>query len=244
MDSATRKEDRITLRDWQLQIMEMWWQSRDQEESTVPQYSVPDWSLCPALDSKEVFELHGCHSIREDVYSSSFLTFPEYTAAISKPEGGPGVCKVRSRGPYNCSLVGRDGRPCKSYFKTNYRLKRHKTAHSDKAERRYPCPLPGCTQRSSRSDNATDHFKTHLRHNPKARNSHFSWESVQTAIQRTFEKKEATMLLTRLGRWVEGGMPHKSQNERFYRQGKAEQAHLTLGASSIAIVEQNTSMCL
>ena len=89
--------------------------------------------------------------------------------------GGP-LPILQSQKEHVCGFIEKDGTLCTREFDRAEHLKRHKLYHSD--ERPYPCPVPDCPKNPdtikpdsnkiakgiSRSDNATDHFKTHLRY--------------------------------------------------------------------------------
>jgi len=92
---------------------------------------------------------------------------------------------------------------CGMRFERSEHLKRHQKSHAD--SRDYPCPLPGCTRKDgiSRSDNATDHFKTHLKGPRKGqRNKHFEWPTLKRLLLDVYSEKEAQKLILKLERAV------------------------------------------
>lgn len=95
--------------------------------------------------------------------------------------------------PHKCPEKG-----CNSKFERSEHLKRHQKKHTNARE--YPCPLPGCADRAmSRSDNATDHFKTHLKGPRKGqRNKHFEYPTLKNRLLEVYSHKEAMKMLTKL----------------------------------------------
>ncbi|KAK4550426.1 hypothetical protein LTR36_000004 [Oleoguttula mirabilis] len=87
---------------------------------------------------------------------------------------------------------------CTAKFERSEHLKRHQKKHTDTRE--YPCPLPGCDERAmSRSDNATDHFKTHLKGPRKGqRNKHFEYPTLRNRLLDVYSHKEAHKMIAKL----------------------------------------------
>ena len=99
------------------------------------------------------------------------------------------------------------GRPCGKGFDRSEHLNRHAKSHTD--EKPFPCPIKGCkTGKVQRSDNACDHYKTHLRPDKKGkRNCHVEWPELQPAIFESYEdKKKANNILQNLQLWIDQGM--------------------------------------
>ena len=89
---------------------------------------------------------------------------------------------------------------CTAKFERSEHLKRHQKTHSDKRE--YTCPLPGCEaglKGISRSDNATDHFKTHLKGPRKGqRNKHFEYPVLRNRLLDVLPPKDAHKMIVKL----------------------------------------------
>jgi hypothetical protein len=103
---------------------------------------------------------------------------------------------------YVCVYVEEDGRQCNTAFARSEHLKRHLSKHSK--DRRFPCVLPGCSKKIGRSDNACDHFRTHLQlPGRKKRNKHFHWRDVEGRIRREYPDKVAAKIIVNLERWLE-----------------------------------------
>jgi hypothetical protein len=103
--------------------------------------------------------------------------------------------------PFVCVAPGSDGKPCNAAFARGEHLKRHLSMHS--SIRKFPCVLPGCDKKIGRSDNACDHFRTHLAlHGRNKRNEHFHWREVERRIRYGFPEKTAGKIITNLERWL------------------------------------------
>lgn len=90
---------------------------------------------------------------------------------------------------------------CGKRFERNEHLKRHLILHSN--ERRYHCPLENCKKRISRSDNAGDHFRTHLKEASKGRrNKHTEWPVLRDLLLLKYDEKDAVKMILRLERWI------------------------------------------
>ena len=210
-----------------LPTVQMWWHSEDSLEGTLAQSACFKSTLGPMLGTMDMAA--GTPTVAPSDLCRPFCGFncdcwtdenrnpPEnyeqlVTATLVllfEQVSDYDVLLPRLRKTYSCTYISGDGRPCASHFRNRYRLTRHGIMHCDRSQRKYPCSLPGCGQRSGRSDNARDHFKTHLRHTGRRRNGHFTWEVVKTTIQSMYEDDEAAKLLAHLDRWVEAGMPNK-----------------------------------
>ena len=100
-----------------------------------------------------------------------------------------------------CIAPDNDGKPCNAAFVRGEHLKRHIGKHS--LIRRFPCVLPGCTKKIGRSDNACDHFRTHLAlHGRNKRNDHFHWREVERRIRWAYPEKTAGKIIVNLERWL------------------------------------------
>lgn len=113
---------------------------------------------------------------------------------------------------FTCRHIEANGEPCRRAFDRSEHLKRHMGKHSK--ERPYPCYLPGCDQKTQRSDNAVQHFQTHIRpHTNGKRNGHFDWPTVHMSILENYEdQKRARKLLDNLQKWVDNGMPETTSS--------------------------------
>ncbi|KAI7265744.1 hypothetical protein KC345_g8396 [Hortaea werneckii] len=87
---------------------------------------------------------------------------------------------------------------CGNSFERSEHLKRHQKSHSP--SRDYPCPLLGCKSKgSARGDNATDHFKTHLKKDIKGRRNQFiEWPELKVKILETYPPDRANKMLGKL----------------------------------------------
>jgi hypothetical protein len=100
-----------------------------------------------------------------------------------------------------CIAPDSDGNPCNAAFVRGEHLKRHVGKHS--LIRRFPCVLPGCDKKIGRSDNACDHFRTHLAlHGRNKRNDHFHWREVERRIRWAYKEKTAGKIIVNLERWL------------------------------------------
>jgi len=103
--------------------------------------------------------------------------------------------------PFVCVAPDNDGNPCNAAFARGEHLKRHLSKHS--SIRRFPCVLPGCDKKIGRSDNACDHFRTHLAlHGRNKRNDHFHWREVERRIRWAYPEKTAGKIIVNLERWL------------------------------------------
>jgi hypothetical protein len=110
---------------------------------------------------------------------------------------------------YVCVYIEDDGRQCNTAFARSEHLKRHLSKHSK--DRKFPCVLPGCSKKIGRSDNACDHFRTHLQMPGRnKRNKHFHWRDVEGRIRLAYPDKVAAKIIVNLERWLE---KECSQNE-------------------------------
>lgn len=92
---------------------------------------------------------------------------------------------------------------CGSSFERSEHLKRHQKTHAP--EKEYTCPLPSCQDKAgnrraiSRSDNCTDHFKTHLQGPKKGqRNKHFEWPELRQYIIEEYPPQKAHKMIVNL----------------------------------------------
>lgn len=103
---------------------------------------------------------------------------------------------------FACGHVDEDGRRCNSAFARSEHLKRHSSKHSN--ERKFPCVLPDCDKKIGRSDNACDHFRTHLQpYKKNKRNKHFHWREIERRVRWSYQEKVAAKILVNLERWLE-----------------------------------------
>jgi hypothetical protein len=108
---------------------------------------------------------------------------------------------------YVCVYIEDDGRQCNTAFARSEHLKRHLSKHSK--DRKFPCVLPDCSKKIGRSDNACDHFRTHLQMPGRnKRNKHFHWRDVEGRIRLAYPDKVAAKIIVNLERWLE-----KPENE-------------------------------
>jgi uncharacterized Zn-finger protein len=118
------------------------------------------------------------------------------TISTVKPRG-----PSRDNKPHKCPFVSNDGQACGRSFERSEHLKRHSGMHSQ--ERPYPCPLPGCNKRIGRPDNATDHFKTHLKKDTKGkRNKNCSWYVLEQHIIAKYPQRQSDKLRHNLNKWL------------------------------------------
>lgn len=108
---------------------------------------------------------------------------------------------------HKCKFVLDDGTVCNEGFERSEHLKRHMGKHASKEERMFPCPLANdqkkCDKIIGRSDNACDHFKTHLKQTEKnRRNDFFYWEEVSNKIREAYSEKASTKIRANLMRWL------------------------------------------
>lgn len=115
---------------------------------------------------------------------------------------------ARSEKPHRCNFKDDNGEICGRGFDRGEHLKRHAQSHSD--ERPFPCPVPfemmgnPCKLGFSRSDNATDHLKTHLRPTGRGkRNKHCGWDVMEASILDTYCEKQAAKILGNLRKWYD-----------------------------------------
>lgn len=103
---------------------------------------------------------------------------------------------------YVCVHIDEDGRQCNTAFARSEHLKRHLSKHSK--DRKFPCVLPECVKKIGRSDNACDHFRTHLQlPGRNKRNKHFHWRDVESRIRNAYPDKVAAKIIVNLERWLE-----------------------------------------
>lgn len=141
-------------------------------------------------DSAWLVERHG-FTIRYE--GKEWERLPELKAAAKYPEDSK---------PQICTVVVEDN-ICGAKFHRSEHLKRHKKMHD--VERDFHCPLADCKKAMSRSDNATDHFKTHLKGPGKGkRNKECTLEQLADAMlnnERWGESKKTNKMLGGLEKW-------------------------------------------
>lgn len=135
--------------------------------------------------------------VKYDPVSKSLIRNP-HTPAAPKPH----VCRHPK--------AGATGGICGSRFERSEHLKRHQNMHSN--ERQFQCPFTKhsnpakkCKHEKgvSRSDNAGDHFKSHLKDTKKGRrNPQLQWPEIKEAILFEYDPKAARKLITNLEKWI------------------------------------------
>ncbi|GAB7361900.1 hypothetical protein MBLNU230_g1938t1 [Neophaeotheca triangularis] len=108
---------------------------------------------------------------------------------------------------FRCTGVDRaTGLRCNRGFDRSEHLKRHAKMHDTVSLPEYPCPIQGCKKTGifgmSRSDNATDHFITHLETKPGQRNGHCDWATMETSMRSVYAEPQATKMLNNLQKRV------------------------------------------
>ncbi|SMR47871.1 unnamed protein product [Zymoseptoria tritici ST99CH_1A5] len=114
---------------------------------------------------------------------------------------------------------------CSRKFQRAEHLKRHAKMHTDVRE--FWCPVPNCKTAKKggigRSDNASDHFKTHLRAAKSGkRNLHCTFEYLETRILESYDdQKKAEKVLAKLRAWYPGHVQQeREEQEREKREGR------------------------
>ena len=107
--------------------------------------------------------------------------------------------------PHECPEFNLDGKKCTARFERSEHLKRHRGKHDD--ERPWPCPMALCAQNSKRfqrSDNACDHYKTHLKkaHNGGVRNTRCEWPDLKRILEVVLTHKQMTKVERNVERWI------------------------------------------
>lgn len=109
--------------------------------------------------------------------------------------------RTQKKKSFVCIFTEEDGRQCNTAFARSEHLKRHQNKHSK--HRNFPCVLPKCHKAIGRSDNACDHFRTHLQLEKRnKRNSHFHWRDVEVRIRDAYPDKQAAKIIVNLERWL------------------------------------------
>ncbi|EMC92412.1 hypothetical protein BAUCODRAFT_151810 [Baudoinia panamericana UAMH 10762] len=114
-----------------------------------------------------------------------------------------GQCKVKVLRQTPSSKKMHQCAKCDAKFERSEHLKRHDSKHN--IDRRFHCFLPNCRHQKgiSRSDNASDHFKTHLKDTPKGRrNGDADWPTVKAMIEKHYEPERARKLIVNLENWI------------------------------------------
>jgi hypothetical protein len=113
----------------------------------------------------------------------------------ARPHAINRVC-TRDSAQHRCHQIDEQGRRCSKSFERLEHLNRHATMHLPIDQRQFPCPLPDCSQRISRSDNANQHFKTHLAGAAKGKRNNFcTWPVLKQCIIDSYEPKLAHRLI-------------------------------------------------
>lgn len=170
--------------------------------------------------------LRGCSpnissdSSKKDVWLQHFAMNGEievsYTGqkfVIDSESGSVTFEKSKDTKPNRCAFVYKNGDECGVRFKASEHLRRHMGKHLQ--TRSHRCPVQGCMKKIQRSDNARDHFKTHLRPGTRGRrNRYVRWCILRRAIGEEYEDKEsAQKLINQLEQWIDAGMPGRSENQ-------------------------------
>lgn len=130
-----------------------------------------------------------------------------------------------SKKPFLCGQFKGDGTICRAAFQRSEHLKRHMGSHS--TDRPYPCVLPDCVKKIGRSDNACDHFRTHLQpHKANKRNKHFHWREAELRIRHGYDEKKASKILANLQRWLQ----NKIATDPELRQAHDDDAYVPFNA--------------
>jgi len=113
----------------------------------------------------------------------------------------------KSHKSHKCKYILDDGKVCNEGFERSEHLKRHMGKHASREERAFHCPLETpqkkCDKAIGRSDNACDHFKTHMKLTEKnRRNDWFHWDVVSREICRAYSEKASTKIQANLIRWL------------------------------------------
>lgn len=115
------------------------------------------------------------------------------------------ICRIDHRKkskPFVCVHEDQNGIRCDRAFARSEHLKRHMSMHSP--VRLYPCVLPDCNKKIGRSDNACDHFRTHLQLKGRnKRNNHHHWRELERRIRIAYSQKRADKITANLLRWLE-----------------------------------------
>lgn len=131
------------------------------------------------------------------------LSGVEVIVECEMTEDEDGILKPRTRGCSEkksiCNFVTTKGY-CGQRFQRKEHLKRHQRTHS--ATKEFKCPLPGCTAAIARSDNACDHFRTHLERKKGSRNPQCEWEELEGRIRNGYPLESAKKIITNLERWL------------------------------------------
>lgn len=142
------------------------------------------------LNSRQVVERLGFH-----VTLDSGVSMDSQGHLHTKRTSGPNK-------PHKCDRCG-------AKFERSEHLKRHASSHSE--VRPFTCPIPGCKKNAdggekgmTRGDNATDHYKTHLR-GPRGgiRNRPCKWDELKHRLQSKFgECNKTEKLIGRIEKWI------------------------------------------
>ncbi|KAF2769412.1 hypothetical protein EJ03DRAFT_374567 [Teratosphaeria nubilosa] len=119
--------------------------------------------------------------------------------------------------PHVCTHVDVSGRVCTRRFERSEHLKRHQVKHDPKAKERYPCPLDDCNKGISRSDNAGDHIKTHLKESRKGqRNKPKRWDVTRARLMEVYPEREATKMIVKIEKWIRENPHGEHQRQYLY----------------------------
>lgn len=113
-------------------------------------------------------------SLRFDAVTGRAVTLPQ-----GPSNGKPHKCRVTDEDGQ--PVKDKDGNACSARFDRAEHLKRHELSHT--AARPFPCVLAPCKARMGRSDNAADHYRTHLRPHSKSRNPYVTFEKLERAMR-------------------------------------------------------------
>jgi hypothetical protein len=114
-------------------------------------------------------------------------------------KGGARSPTKSSNKEHRCRFKISIGEECGESFDRVEHLTRHGQSHVPEAERKYFCVVEGClsrTKRIARSDNACQHFRTHLLGDAKGkRNHHKTWAELKQGIVDQYDPKSAYRLI-------------------------------------------------
>jgi hypothetical protein len=98
-----------------------------------------------------------------------------------------------------CGFIQPDNTRCVRGFSRLEHLNRHREMHVPYSKRKFFCVVEDCTirhKRIGRSDNACQHFRTHLRGDAKGTRNHYkTWPELKQGIVDQYEPKMARRLI-------------------------------------------------
>lgn len=123
------------------------------------------------------------------------------SAATSFKKTGVVKMSTSSLKPFRCDMIGAGGVQCSSKFKRGEHLIRHKLSHSGE---KIDCVFDDCKTKKigPRSDNACDHYRTHLRGGTTSRNTKLEWPDLKHLLMTRLDRKESKPMIENLTRWI------------------------------------------